>query len=273
MRDVLLAIPRWLLGVAALLLVLIIAYALFFAKCTVFVFGLEFGPDRPCECDEDSGSERSVDLGGFKWKIDDDEVVLDASGEVLLGVEIDVLEDGIRWQCGSNSELARGGKTVQLADVIRGYGRERELKDVKGIIAVGAASAEGLTSGQEVLAQHRMEEMIRLLDANLSVPKTPIYGFWVGQNTRGKREAPCNEATSDQRRVLMLKITEIKAGMSFEELEAKIEYLLVKRAKEEGVLFPIDVRDYSRFQRREDLLVWGRNIAPVQRKIKESPAL
>jgi hypothetical protein len=273
LKDILLLIPRWLFGVAALIIAILMVYALFWAKCTVFIFGLSFGPNRPCDCDQVvSADHEEVELGGFKWRTEE-EAILDPDGNVALGIEIDVLEDGIRWKCGSSYKLTRGDEEVDLAAVIRAYGRERELNGVRGIIAVGAASSEGLTSGQEALAQHRMERMISLLDSNLSIPKMPTYGYWAGQNVTGSRNSPCNETTSNQRRVLILKITDIREGMSFYEMSEKVGYRLVERAKEAGVVFPIDIREYSRFQKGEQLLIWGRNISPGQVKIEQVPPL
>lgn len=50
-------IPRWFFSFAALIVAVSMAYGMFFAKCTTYVFGLQFGESRPCEGSGASAAE------------------------------------------------------------------------------------------------------------------------------------------------------------------------------------------------------------------------
>lgn len=197
-------------------------------------------------------------LGKFWWGISRGYAFYE--GKVRLGLEIDVLSEQFRWKCASPSVVLQGTDTVDLAAVIRGYSNDQQLKDALGIIAIGTASAEGLKRGQEDLARSRVETLVNLLQDNISKPKMQIYGYWLGQYVAGDHDAPCTDTTANQRRVVLLKIVEMQKNLSMKEKEQSITAVLMQKATIKGILFPIDVRNYSRFQRRQDLLIWGRNL-------------
>ena len=180
------------------------------------------------------------------------------TGEVLVEVDIDLLSEQFRWKCGSIDKIVRGNEAADLEDVIRKYRDDAELKNAKGIVCVGTASAEGNTDGEETRAKDRIETLINLVNSNLQTKKPiPIYGFNLGKYIE-QSSVVCSNATLDQRRILLIKIIQRSDNLTDDKLEESLKRVLLAKAADPNISFPIDIRKYSMFTSDQTMLIYGR---------------
>jgi hypothetical protein len=216
------------------------------------------------DCVDCSRQVREKERGGFTWKTYESSET-NESGAVVFAVEIDVLSEQFRWDCGSPTTIVRENetpkRTYDLGEVIRQYSPERELKDAKTIVVVGTASSEGDIAAQERLAGNRIETLVPAVQHNLQ--KTiPVYGMNFGQYTEGDSSKPCSPDTAAQRRVLIVKVTKPDEPLPQKELGESLKRRFVALAEDKSLKFPIDIRKYSMFQKGAEMLVYGRKNAP-----------
>jgi hypothetical protein len=185
-------------------------------------------------------------------------VYTDDKGDVLLEADIDLLSEQFRWKCGSISEIVRGDEKADIEEVIKNYRDNAELKNAKGIVCIGTASAEGNTDGEESRANDRIETLINLVNSNLTTEKQmPIYGLNFGKYNE-ESNTNCSSATLDQRRIVLLKIIERSEKLTDDKLEESLRKILLDKATDPNIHFPIDIRKYSMFNSGDKMLVYGR---------------
>lgn len=202
-------------------------------------------------------SQRNKTIGKYEYKTYTGVDVAE-NGEILLQVDIDILSEQFRWKCASIDEIVRGENKADLAEVVRQYSDDVELKNAKAIICVGTASTEGDTYGEERRASDRMETLINLVESNLKTNKEiSIYGLNLGKYV-GQSENACSDATIDQRRIVLLKITQRSDNLTDDKLEASLKRILLAKASDPGITFPFDIRKYSMFSNGQTMLRYGR---------------
>jgi hypothetical protein len=190
--------------------------------------------------------------GGYEW------TVFSSEGKDL-SVEIDVLSKQFRWKCGKfgENDVVREnevGGAISLRDIIRKYQPDEELQDAKKIVVIGTASSEGNLSSQEGLALARATTLRQIVDKSLEKNReVPVIGMTFGQYIADVNRARCTDATAEQRRILIVKITRESPGMSRDELGKSLIRRFQELADQRG--FPIDIRDYSKYQRHEEMLI------------------
>lgn len=202
-------------------------------------------------CVDCSKSPRTKIKGGYEWKEYPSEET-DESGAVTFSVEIDVLSKQYRWACGRSNvdDIVRenqANSAVSLEDIIRKYDPDDELRDAKKIVVVGTASSEGDLVSQEDLAQSRARTLLKVVGDNLQ-KKIPVIGMSFGQYVADKEKAKCSDATSEQRRVLIVKLIKQSTDMSDYELEKSLIKRFEQLAEKDSYKFPIDIRDYSNYK-------------------------
>lgn len=194
---------------------------------------------------------RIKNIGGYEWGEYPSEEK-DEEGKIKLSVEIDVLEKQYRWVCGrfTSDDIVKAdhadGK-LSLDEIIKKYDPDVELKRAKKIIVIGTASSEGDTPSQEDLARQRAETLVTVVKNNLQ-KNIPIIGMSFGQYVANREKAECSDATSEQRRILIVKIIKQSAQMSDDELEKSLVRRFKQLASEESYEFPVDIRNYSNYR-------------------------
>lgn len=198
--------------------------------------------------------------GGYEW-YSSNEYQIGHDGRIKLGLEIDVLSEQYRWECDSYTDIKYGKKEAYLKQIIQSYAKAHHLRGVKGIVALGTASNEGGEHSQEKLSQDRSITLVNELRGNSAFSSIPIYGFSLGQYTEEKSNKRCSSHTSDQRRVILLKIIDADEYLlgNQQKLEDALREILVRKSIHQGVVFPIDVRKYSKFKKSSTMLIYGRN--------------
>jgi hypothetical protein len=202
------------------------------------------------------------DHGGYVWSTYHSE----EKGEGEQGafaVDIDILSEQYRWKCGSATTIVKENDenhTYNLDEIIQKYSPENELKGAKAVVVVGTASSEGTQAAQEKLAANRMETLYNIVQPNLQ-KVLPIYGMNFGQYTEGETSAKCSPDTAAQRRVLIVKVTKQKEGISPQEFSESLKRRFVALAENSVLRFPIDIRKYSMYQKGAEMLSYGRKNA------------
>lgn len=202
-------------------------------------------------CVDCSKSPRIKNKGGYEWKEYPSEET-DEAGNVTLSVEIDVLEKRYRWSCSlsTSNDIVKENQTdgsVSLDEIIRTYDPDMELKDAKKIVVIGTASSEGDISSQEDLARKRAKTLVTVVENNLQ-KDLPVIGMSFGQYVADAEKAKCSDATSEQRRILIVKIIQQSTKMSDDELEKSLIKRFKQLVDEESYKFPVDIRDYSNYR-------------------------
>lgn len=171
-------------------------------------------------------------------------------GTTILGLEIDILSEIYRWECGNYEKIVRGDKEYEPADIISDYRRNENLIDSKGLICVGMASQEGTRGNEEQRAENRMETLLDGARKARVYDICPIYGLNLGQfvGKLEERQYLCTDSTLWQRRVVLLKIIKKRPNLPDKELKDCIISILVDKAKNKHIVFPIDIRDYSKYR-------------------------
>ncbi|HEV7375231.1 MAG TPA: hypothetical protein VGN95_10980 [Pyrinomonadaceae bacterium] len=214
---------------------------------------------KVADCVDCSLRVQVKDRGGYVWNTyhSEDE---GEGGQGAFAVDIDILSEQYRWRCASATVIVKENdenRTYDLGDIIRKYSPENELKDAKAVVVVGTASSEGTQATQENLAANRMETLYNIVQPNLQ--KTlPIYGMNFGQYTGGETSVKCSPDTAAQRRVLIVKVTEQKEGISPKEFSESLKRRFVALAENSVLRFPIDIRKYTMYQKGADMLAFGR---------------
>jgi hypothetical protein len=208
-------------------------------------------------CVDCSKSARNINKGGYVWtEYPSDET--DKGGNVTLSVEVDVLEKRYRWACGLSTKddivKENQNEKVSLDEIIKKYEPDEELKDAKKIIVIGTASSEGDTSSQEDLARKRAKTLVSVVEDNLQ-KNIPVIGMSFGQYVADTEKAKCSDATSEQRRILIVKVTQQPANMSNEELEKSLIRRFKQLVDEEKYKFPVDIRDYSNYKQGKEMFL------------------
>jgi hypothetical protein len=201
-------------------------------------------------CVDCSKSVRVKNKGGYEWtEYPSDET--DREGNVTLSVEVDVLEKRYRWACGlsSKEDVLKENQSgeVGLDEIIRKYEPDEELKNAKKIIVIGTASSEGDITSQEDLARKRAMTLVSVVESNLQ-KDIPVRGMSFGQYIGDTERAKCSDSTSEQRRILIVKVTQQPANMSDEELEKSLIRRFKQLVDEERYKFPVDIRNYSNYK-------------------------
>ena len=208
-------------------------------------------------CVDCSKAPRTKNKGGYEWREYPSEES-DETGSVTLSVEVDVLEKRYRWACGLSTsndiKENQAGGNVNLEEIIRKYEPDTELKDAKKIVVIGTASSEGDVSSQEDLARKRAQTLITVVENNLR-EDIPVIGMSFGQYVADTERAKCSDTTSEQRRILIVKIIEQSAKMSDDELEKSLIRRFKQLVDEERYKFPVDIRDYSNYQQGKKMFL------------------
>lgn len=184
---------------------------------------------------------------GYKWteyKSED----RDNKGNVSFAVEVDVLEDRYRWACGKSEKedikknrwLIDGNESLE--EIIKKYDPKVELVGAKKIIVVGTASSEGDLPSQNDLAEKRARTLLGIVNKNLN-SFIPVIGMSFGQYVADSTKAKCSDDTSEQRRILIVKVNYPQTEMSDSELEQRLINRFEELAKSGS--FPIDIDNYS----------------------------
>jgi len=192
--------------------------------------------------------DQQQNFDGFNWEVYKG-FDFDENNKVNLGLEIDILTEQYRWDCGSIDEIVRGGKKVDFDQIIQGYSSERYLTGVTELICLGTASTEGSIGEEEARAEDRMETLINLVKDNLESDEIAIYGLNIGQyldNYNGL----CSDQTLWQRRVIILKVIEEKFNLSQREKVKALVRILLNKSRSE-IEFPISIKEYSKYKSRD----------------------
>lgn len=202
-------------------------------------------------------TKRTKEVGGLKIDTYPGQSIDEKTGTIDLEVDIDILSEQCRWVCGSSREIVQGGEPVDFDKVMQAYVNTDQLKGISGIICVGAASSEGIQNNEEQRASDRMEYLINLVRNNIRNDTIPIYGFNIGQYV-GANNSQCSDNTLDQRRIILFKVLKKDSLMSNELFERKLRTILIQKAADKSINFPIDIRKYSKFQNSATMLTVGR---------------
>lgn len=176
----------------------------------------------------------------------DKQLIMDTN----LIVDIDILEDKYRWKCQSTTTITYG---PQKKDIDRGIWRivgsytKNQIAGAKGFICIGSASAEGNYSEEEERAAERMRQLCNVIKK--SAPGIPVYGFNLGKFIEDGKPIGCSDKRKDQRRIVILKITYQRDDITIIELSQAVKKILLIKANSTGIKFPIDIRDYSKYQK------------------------
>lgn len=168
------------------------------------------------------------------------------NGTTLIALDIDILSERYRWECGDYEKIVRGNKKYDPAEIIKSFIDTGQLNNAKGLICIGMASAEGMRGNEEVRAEKRMETLLDAARKAHVDDFCPIYGLNLGQFT-GRGETACSDSSQWQRRVILIKITERSSSVTDEELKDGISTILGEKAKNSNITFPIDITEYSRY--------------------------
>ena len=76
-----------------------------------------------------------------------------------------------------------------------------------------------------------------------------------GQYVADTERAKCSDATSEQRRILIVKVIKQSARMSDDELEKSLIRRFKQLVDEERYKFPVDVRDYSNYKQGKKMFL------------------
>ncbi|HEX8398276.1 MAG TPA: hypothetical protein VF644_12670 [Pyrinomonadaceae bacterium] len=183
----------------------------------------------------------------------------DDKGSTSFGVEIDVLEDKYRWNCGkfTKQDIIKKGwlmnSSETLDEIIKRYEPNKELGDAKKIIVVGTASSEGDLNRQNNLAEQRAKTLFEVVKNNIN-SNVPIIGMSFGQYVADTSNAKCSDDTSEQRRIFIVKVTQLPDGISDYQLEQEIKERFVE-LKDKNPSFPVDIRDYSNFRDKKQMFL------------------
>jgi hypothetical protein len=214
---------------------------------------------KVADCVDCSLRVQVKDRGGYVWSTYHSE----EEGEGQQGpfaVDIDILSEEYRWECASTTTIVKENdknRTYDLGEIIQRYSPENQLKDAKAVVVIGTASSEGTPVSQENLAANRIETLLNIVEPNLQ--KTlPIYGMNFGQYTEADTSEKCSPDTAAQRRVLIVKVTKQKEGISPKEFGESLKRRFVALAENSVLRFPIDIRKYSMYQKGADMLIFGR---------------
>lgn len=207
-------------------------------------------------CVDCSKSVRVKNKGGYEWtEYSSDET--DREGNVTLSVQVDVLEKRYRWACGlaTKDDIVKEDQTkVSLDEIIRKYEPSEELKGAKKIVVIGTASKEGNITSQENLARERAKTLVSVVEDNIQ-RNIPVIGMSFGQYVADTEKEKCSDATSEQRRILIVKVTQQPANISNEELEKSLMRRFIQLVDEEKYKFPVDIRDYSNYRERKRMFL------------------
>lgn len=204
----------------------------------------------------DCSNGRQKKIGDYEWEIYKGFDFNDKN-EVNIGLEIDILTEQFRWECGSIDKIVRGDREIDFNKVIQQYSQQKHLKGVTELICIGTASTEGYKDREEQRAENRMETLINLLKDNLNAEGISISGLNIGQY-QGIKDTVCSDETLWQRRVIILKIIEQKSDITDQEQEKAIIRILLSKIKSNKE-FPLDIRKYSKFKNGDLKLRFGRN--------------
>ena len=204
-----------------------------------------------------SGQRVVKNLGGYTWESFTG-AIKNEEGDTELGVEIDVLSDEYRWPCGDVNTIVDDTTPIDFGAVVSGYNNDKQLKHAKAILCLGTASSAGQLITEEKRAGKRVSTLINLVKANLSSSDLPIGGMNLGKYMEGNPDqTACSAATMNQRRVVLIKIMELKPFLSDRELNDYLTQILIDKAV--GVYdFPVDIREYSKYQRNQLMFIPGR---------------
>lgn len=209
-------------------------------------------------CSDCSKGPRVKNKGGYEWKEYASEEI-DDGGNVTFAVKVDVLEKRYRWACGRSGEddIVRENQDedkVNLGEIIRKYEPGVELKGARNIVVIGTASQEGDVSSQADLAEARARTLVSLVEDNIQ-KKITIRGMSFGQYVADRKTGDCSNATSEQRRVLIVKVMYPSERISDEALEKSLIARFKQLADEESYDFPVDIGDYSNYRQRKKMLL------------------
>jgi hypothetical protein len=178
-------------------------------------------------------------------------VVTNADGKKILSVDIDILSDRYRWECGKSEYIVYEDKIFDPAHIISDYREHENLTDAEGLICLGMASVEGNKKDEENRAKNRVATLLDAARKARVYEDCPFYGLNLGQyvgKTDGNKQKSCSESTLWQRRVVLIKIITQLPGLTDEELKEGAISALIDKAKNKHIEFPIDIREYSLFE-------------------------
>jgi hypothetical protein len=178
----------------------------------------------------------------------------DKDGTPIVGLEIDILSERYRWMCGNFDRIIKGDKEYDPEEIFRVYVENGYPRDSKGLVCIGMASTEGKRGNEEERAERRMEKLIYA--ARKAHVDGPIYGLNLGQYI-GKGETSCSGSTLWQRRVVLLKVIKQIPSISDKELKDGIISILEEKARNKHIVFPFDIRDYSKYRNGRLALTYG----------------
>jgi hypothetical protein len=180
-----------------------------------------------------------------------------------FAVEIDVISDKYRWLCNKSgiNDIEQDNlifdSKKSLSEIISKYEPNKELDGAKEIIVIGTASFEGDINTQTQLADRRAytlkDTVAKGLGEILKIPVLPMsFGqYYSPDASKGK----CSNATSEQRRILIVKVTKQPEGIKEEDLEKSLVKRFEELAKDPSLNFPVDIRDYSNYRDRNPMLL------------------
>jgi len=94
-------------------------------------------------------SKKVQEIGGVKVNTYTGTSINEKTGEIDLEVNIDILSEQCRWECGSARNILQGGKPINFDEVMKEYVTNDQILNIKGLICVGAASSEGAITNEE----------------------------------------------------------------------------------------------------------------------------
>jgi len=183
---------------------------------------------------------------------------IDANGDTIMHVEIDILSDECSWKCGSSDRMFRANEEVpvkELRSIIRNLDNYKHFEDAESIICVGTASSEGNSAREELRAEQRAKRLKGLLGVYLKNKEVPIYAMRFGKHQEKINERGCTNATLNQRRIILVKTVKEKDGLTTKQMETSLKKIFSKKSTDLNSSFPVDIRKYSLFDNKRAMLL------------------
>lgn len=170
------------------------------------------------------------------WKVEDVEA---RENGKLAKFRVAIITQEYRWKFESSDSIETGlvmNELPNLLDNLKGF------NDMIGLIGVGAASQEGNLNQEIIRADKRADNIISVLRQNELTENKELYKLNLGKYLIEELNVSIN-ATSVQRRLIIIGIKERERTMSFEEMKKALQKALQKSS----LKYTLDTKSYSNF--------------------------
>lgn len=162
--------------------------------------------------------------------------IMDKEGNVGI-VEVSVLSKEIACVYESTNSAALNGEKIDIQEFFGTPGMQERFNSAEGLIAVGAASQQGMTNLEVKRAKERANQLVHWLRTTVVNTNINLFTLNLGQF---KEEASVSvEESSDQRRLVIISIKQKDENLNIEEA--------LKTSLQANASWPYNIDEYSHF--------------------------